>query len=202
MAQTVNVDYDPLVKYQDVDSVNQIISVRYTAGTSADVSMYVKTQESGMTAWDEVLSCEAFIGRNGMGKVRAGDKRTPLGDYGMITAFGIKPNPGTKLPYVDVDNDTYCCGDRTAYNRIINIKHMPHKCRGEHMINYNPDYNYGFFFDYNKDCVVGKGAALFFHCTGDSDHTAGCVAVDEENMATILRTIDKNARLVISDPTK
>lgn len=197
-AQTT-INYDPLVKYNAIDSVRHIVSVRYTGGTDALVSMYVKNSDGGNASWDEVLSCTAFVGSNGVGKVKEGDRRTPLGDYGMITAFGIKPNPGTKLPYVDVDDDTYCCADRVAYNKIINVKHVPHKCRGEHMIKYEPDYNYGFFFDYNKERIVGKGSALFFHCTGDKNSTAGCIAVPEEHMATILKTIDLNTRLIITD---
>ena len=184
-------------KYRLVDSVKQLILVQYTGGSECLVKMLEKQRINGKVVWNETLSCTGNVGTNGIDKVREGDKKTPTGDFGMLQAFGIKPNPGTTLPYVDVVETTYCCADSKAYNRIIDVRDMPHKCNGEHMIEYTPEYNYGFFFDYNKECVDGKGSALFFHCTGPKPSTAGCVAVSEKDMVTILRAIDKNARLVI-----
>ena len=200
MAQTTShrsLLWSALSKYRMVDSVKQVILVQYTGGTSAHVKMFVKSWTNGKPVWDEVVSCPANVGKNGIGKEREGDMRTPVGDFGMLQAFGIKPNPGTELPYVDVVESTYCCGDTKAYNRIIDLRDVPHSCEGEHMIEYTPAYNYGFFFDYNKECVFGKGSALFFHCTDVKPYTAGCVAVPEKDMVTILRAIDKNARLII-----
>jgi len=184
-------------KYRLVDTVRQVIAVQYTGGSNAVIKLFEKQWINGKVVWNETLSCNGYVGQNGIGKEREGDKKTPIGEFGMIQAFGIKPNPGTTLPYVDVVETTYCCGDATAYNRIIDVRDVKHDCKGEHMIEYTPEYNYGFFFTYNKDCVLGKGSAIFFHCTGPKPSTAGCVAVSEKDMVTILRAIDKNARIVI-----
>lgn len=184
-------------KYRMVDSVKQIIAVQYAGGSKAVIKMFEKQWINGKVVWNETLSCDGNVGQNGIDKVREGDKKTPTGDFGMLQAFGIKPNPGTVLPYVDIEETTYCCGDTKAYNRIIDVREVKHDCKGEHMIEYTPEYNYGFFFDYNKECEYGKGSALFFHCTGAKPSTAGCIAVSEKDMVTILRAIDKNARLVI-----
>ena len=195
------VNYDTcdvsLQHYLTVDSVNQVIIVQHTDSTYVDVQVWVKDRSGDTPTWDIDISCRGNIGEKGMGKTRQGDEKTPIGDFGMITAFGIKPNPGTTLPYVDVNEYIYCCADAVAYNRIIDVRKVRHRCRGEHLINYNPQYNYGFFFDYNKERKPGKGAALFFHCAGKYPFTGGCIAVTEENMAAILCTIDINARLVI-----
>ncbi|MCQ2289288.1 MAG: hypothetical protein MJZ74_09345 [Muribaculaceae bacterium] len=189
---------DPsLQHYLNVDSVNQVIIVQHTDSTYVDVQLWIKDRSGNTPAWDIDLSCRGYIGEKGMGKTRQGDEKTPIGDFGIITAFGIKPNPGTTLPYVDVNEYIYCCADPVAYNRIIDVRKVKHRCRGEHLINYNPQYNYGFFFDYNKECKRGKGAALFFHCVGKYPFTGGCVAVTEENMAALLCAIDINARLII-----
>lgn len=187
-----------LLHYAQVDSVMQVITVKYTGTTHCEVKMYEKVMCQGTIGWKERLSCPGNVGKNGMGKEKEGDMRTPTGDFGIITAFGIKPNPGTTLPYVDVVETTYCCGDTVAYNRIIDIKEVKHNCKGEHMINYVPAYNYGFFLDYNKDCTIGRGSAIFFHCTSNNPYTAGCIAVSEPNMVKILCSINKNARLIIS----
>ena len=176
------------------EQVNQIIFVFGTEGSEAKVVMMTRRPDG---KWKKALSCDAFIGRNGLGKTHEGDGKTPVGDFGILQAFGIKPNPGTAVPYLDVTPDLYCCGDTVAYNRFIDIREYPHKCEGEHMIEYVPSYNYGFFPDYNAECVFGLGSAIFFHCTGSKPYTAGCVAVSEKNMVRILKAIDSSARLVI-----
>ena len=132
------------------------------------------------------------------GKTQEGDHKTPIGDFGITTAFGIKENPGTALPYIDVDENTYCCGDENFYNQMIDISEHPHDCAdGEHIIDYSPEYNYGIFIDYNKDGTPGLGSAIFFHCAGANTYTGGCIAVSEENMLTILKALDINARIII-----
>lgn len=35
------------------------------------------------------------------------------------------------------------------------------------MIEYKGLYNYGLVIDYNKECIEGKGLAIFLHCQGD-----------------------------------
>ncbi|SHK70584.1 L,D-transpeptidase family protein [Hespellia stercorisuis] len=120
------------------------------------------------------------------------------GDFGVSTAFGIKENPGTVMPYVDVTENTYCCSDEHYYNQIIDISEHPHDCsNGEKMITYSPQYNYGMFLDYNKECVVGNGSAIFFHCFGAKPYTQGCVAVSEQDMITILKAVEPGVRVVI-----
>ena len=59
--------------------------------------------------------------------------------------------------------------------------------------------NYSFFFDLNKECVIGKGTAIFFHCFGKDKCTDGCVAVAEENMVKIMQAVDMGARVIIAD---
>lgn len=187
--------YQPYTEqYADSALVHQLIVVKRTKGSDAVVYLL----EKGDKKWHEKICCDAYIGKEGVGKTREGDMKTPLGDFGILTAFGILPNPGTSLPYVDVTDDVYCCGDSLYYNQLIYLSEHPHDCTdGEHLIDYVPEYNYGFFPDYNKECIVGKGSAIFFHCKGKKTYTAGCVAVDEDKLAEILRCVDAHARLII-----
>ncbi|MCQ2288443.1 MAG: hypothetical protein MJZ74_05035 [Muribaculaceae bacterium] len=183
--------------YDNNSNVQQVISVKYTGGSDCAVRMYEKTTLNGRSTWQMTLACNGHVGKNGLGKEKEGDMKTPTGDWGIITAFGINPNPGTSLPWIDVKESTYCCDDATAYNRIIDLNSTPHKCTGEHMIKYVPEYNYGFFIDYNSECTIGKGSAIFFHCTGEKVYTAGCIAVPQQFMITILRTISPTARVIV-----
>lgn len=194
--------FPPAVKsyldsYRGNAEVNQIVFVIQDSCSDAHVSMVERRHSGKKDFWEETMACDAFIGREGTGKQREGDMKTPLGDYGILQVFGIKPDPGTSMPYLQVEDCHYCCGDSVAYNRIIDINEMPHECEGEHLIKYGTSYAYSMFLDYNKECEFGRGSAIFFHCKGSKRYTSGCIAVDEEKMVQILRTIDSNARVII-----
>ena len=189
---------DTTGKYLNDDAVSQLITVQATGQTDARIKLFEKSVVNGKNVWTETLSCEGYIGKEGLGKTKEGDNKTPIGDFGIVTAFGIRENPGTALPYVDVTEDTYCCGDENFYNQIIDISEHPHDCsNGEHMIDYSPEYNYGLFLDYNSEGTAGLGSAIFFHCSGANVFTGGCIAVSEENMVTILKALDGHARIII-----
>lgn len=191
---------DYLEKYRQCGSVRQLILVEYKGGSEAALELWEKNGES---FWEQSLSCHAFVGKAGVGRAAENDTKTPLGDFGMVCGFGIKPDPGAKLPYVAVDEHTWCCGDSMAYNRIIDLRDLPHDCRGEHMADFSPEYNYGLFFDYNSEGTAGRGFAIFVHCKGENPYTGGCIAVDEEAMIMLLQAMDSNARIcVYENPEK
>lgn len=182
-------------KYKSDPSVTHLIFVKYKSGSDADVIMYERAEtEHG---WAPRIMCSAYVGRDGIGEGAVNVAQTPIGDFGIKTAFGIKENPGTSLPYINVTEDTYCCSDKEYFNTIINAKDLKHQCSGEHMCEYVPEYNYGFFFDYNKDGEFKKGSAFFFHCKGKKPYTAGCIAVDEDDMVRILKHMTAGTRLCI-----
>lgn len=183
-----------LEKYKDNQRVKQLILVEYLGESRAVLELWLKYGES---AWHKEFDCPACVGKSGVGRAAENDNKTPLGDFGMVCAFGIKPDPGSKLPYISVDEHTWCCGDTEHYNRIIDIRQHPHQCSGEHMADYAPEYNYGIFFDYNIEGTPGLGFAIFLHCMGDEPYTGGCIAVNEENMIRLVRAVDKDAKICI-----
>lgn len=187
-----------LKKYRIEPSVRQIILVAQSDTKVSDARLFLITKNAAGD-WDEKLNCQAFLGKNGIDKTKEGDMRTPTGDFGMTMAFGAKDNPGSLVPYTKLTNTMYLCGDKEYYNQFIDVSKVNHTCSGnsEHLISYIPQYNYALFFDYNKENVYGKGSAIFLHCFGKNPFTLGCVAVAEENMVEILKTIDKNARICI-----
>ncbi|MDD7219125.1 MAG: L,D-transpeptidase family protein [Blautia sp.] len=182
-----------LEKFAGDPSVRQLIFVKCTSGSNADFIMYTK----GNGNWKELLSCPAFIGKKGLGKEKEGDMKTPEGIYNLPIAFGIKDNPGTKIPYTKVNENLYWCGDDNYYNQLIDISQRPHKCLGEHLIECVPHYNYAMFIDYNKQDIFGKGSAIFLHCMGEKPYTAGCVAISEENMKAVLTHAGEGMKICI-----
>ena len=141
---------------------------------------------------------EAFIGKNGLGKTREGDAMTPEGDFGVLTAFGILPDPGTALPWLPVTSSTYACAEEGPfYNRIIDTVATHHPCKGEDMFHTAPQYNYGMALDFNAACSYPDGSAIFFHCKGPKPYTGGCIAVDEPFLRQILTTAHPGLRVII-----
>jgi len=186
-----------LAKYQTNQRVKQLIFVKYQGGTDAQLELYEKDMDN---QWEKVLSCAGYVGKNGLGKTVEGDMKTPRGDYGIFTAAGIEPNPGTKADYLLLDEHIFCA-DGAYYNKLIDdrelSKEVLDKLDLDPMNNGAPQFNYGLFIDYNRECKEGLGSYIFLHCFGEDQYTHGCVAVSEENMIKILQHVDNNVRICI-----
>lgn len=189
-----------LQNYREDEDVHSIMLVRYTGGCGAKVFFYEKlTAENN--AWTLVFEEDnAYVGKFGIGKTSEGDAKTPSTDLGVLCAFGIRSNPGTKLKYIDVKPTTFACDeDGEYYNTIVDIEESGHDCKGEEMYKYSPEYNYGIATDYNAECAQGAGSSIFIHCKGAKSFTGGCVALDENHMAEVLRIADAGTRIVIGN---
>ncbi|MDO4988707.1 MAG: L,D-transpeptidase family protein [Synergistes sp.] len=189
-----------LRKYRADETVRTLIFVQHTEGSNAQVLLYQKDRDNS-DAWTLMLQCEGVVGKNGISDNRhEGDGTTPIGDFGVIEAIGIKKKPKTTIPYRTADNDLFCSGNYDeTYNKIVSKKEIAHVCNEgcAHLYETSPQFNYSLFLDFNKECVVGKGSGIFFHCFGPNPYTAGCIAVSEENMKRILQLADKNLRVCI-----
>ena len=184
--------------YRNDDSVQQVLCIRYIDGWNALTQFYQKLPEEG-NAWTLVFEDNSYVGKSGMGKTKEGDAKTPVGDFGVRSAFGIRSNPGTALNYIQVLDSTYCCGCDQYYNQIIDAIETGHACPddGKEMFIYSPEYNYGLEITYNNDNVVGLGSALFIHCKGAKPFTGGCVALDEDHMRQVIEMAQPGMRVVM-----
>ncbi len=177
---------------------DQMVVVKYKSGSSATLTMHEKDADG---VWRQTLSSSAYVGKNGIGKTKEGDKKTPTGTFNLKTPFGIKSNPGTNLDYVKVTKYHYWCGTSGSkyYNQLIDTR-VTDRARtksDEYLISYKGVYNYGAFIDYNASGTAGKGSCIFLHCTGGSKYTAGCVAVPESVMVKILKALKPGCKIVI-----
>lgn len=182
-----------LDKYYGSKKVKQLVFVKYTGGSKAKVMMYSK--KAG--GWECILECQGYVGQKGIDKRKEGDRKTPTGVFNLTEAFGIKANPGTMMPYIDINKHLYWCADKEHYNQLIDVRETPHKCNGEHLIDYVPQYNYGMVVDYNSRNVYKKGSAIFLHCKGKNSYTLGCIAVSEKNMIKILKNAEPGTKICI-----
>lgn len=180
-------------QYRYNKNVDQLIFVKYHKKSKATVYMYQKKDHK----WKRILKCKGYVGKKGIYKKKEGDMKTPAGTYGFTGAFGIKKNPGAKMKYTKVNKHLYWCGDKKYYNQLVDVRKKKHRCRGEHLIDYKPHYNYGLFLDYNPKHKYKKGSAIFLHCKGKNPYTAGCIAVSQKNMKKIIKKTQPGAKICI-----
>lgn len=189
---------DTTQKYMFDDEVTSLICIQVTAPHKARVLLFVKEIEYDRRTWTLDFECDAIIGKNGLGKTAPGDGKTPTGEFGITTAFGIKPDPGTPLPYANVTDDVYLCGDDVAFNQIISILDEPHECTGGlHLMDYTPEYNYGLFLDYNFPGTPEHGGGIFLYCRGTQTYTAGGIAIAENDLVYLMCFADRATRVFI-----
>ena len=186
-------------KFEVASKTNQIILVippNYTS-TLATLYFYVKEGDK----WIERNETKAYIGKNGLGKTIQGDMKTPVGVYKFNCYFGIFENPGTDLPYIQVNESHYWDGDSnsTHYNTLVNNETYKdfNASDSEHLIDYNPGYEYALNIDYNKEQTPFKGGGIFLHCFTNNTFTAGCVAIDRDELVKIYKEINKDCNIII-----
>ena len=119
--------------------------------------------------------------------------------------FGIAPNPGATLPYLQVNKGHYWVGDSNSpyYNSLVDINQIGYIFNtsvSEHIISYGNVYNYCIAIGYNKEKIPYKGSAIFLHCSG-AGATAGCVSIPEDAMVRIIQNIKDDAMIIIDTPS-
>lgn len=170
---------------------NQLIIVE-SSGANAKLYAFEKINET----WVKALPLDftsGFVGSWGVsGDASEYASYTPAGLFSLGTGFGICDDPGTKLDYIKVTEDSYWVDDVNSayYNQYVEGVAQKDWESAEHLIEYDGYYDYCVFIEYNTNPVVaGKGSAFFLHV--GSEPTAGCVATDKESMTDTLCWLDK-----------
>lgn len=151
--------------------------------------------------WRLILETEAIIGKNGLGKTKEGDGKTPVGTFRFTKAFGIKENPGALMEYIQVDDSHYWVDDANSkyYNQFISTKEIEKDwASAEHICAYKEAYAYALSISFNEQRIPGAGSAVFLHCeTEGVDVTAGCIAIPEVYMREIIKIVRPECVIVI-----
>ena len=186
-------------KLPDAKNVEQMVVVAAVGQTTAWISMHERNASGN---WEMIMSTPGFIGKNGLDKVREDDEKTPVGTFHFDYAFGIAPDPGCAIPYVQVNENHYWSGDfNYKYNQFVDVRHAPadfNKDRSERLIDYAPNYTYALSFDYNSECTHGKGYAFFVQCLNSSKPwTGGGIAIPEAKMLFVMQHVRPGCVCVI-----
>lgn len=136
---------------------------------------------------------------------REGDGKSPAGIFPLGTAFGFAPPDSArwvKLPWVQLVPTTECVDDTASvhYTNVLDRGAVPRVdwSSSERMREIRV-YRLGAVIAYNEaPPVKGRGSCVFFHIWGGpGSHTAGCTAMDEGELATLLGWLDPKSRPVV-----
>lgn len=169
------------------------------AGSPA-VTVYAFAREG--RGWALRRSLPGFSGANGIAaNRREGSKKTPSGVYAFTHAFGLAPDPGSRIPYVALQADDLWVDDPASkyYNRWVKADVADRDWRSaERLASETVAYRYALALDFNVAPVVrGAGSAIFLHCSTGRP-TAGCISVPEEAMVFLMRFVDPDTKIVVA----
>ena len=187
-----------------VGPATQVLAVTGTGGSDAKLDVWERTA----AGWQPVaggVGIPAKIGEKGMSPNHFdGSMMTPKGVYTLDFAFGTQPDPGSGLKYVQVGSDHWWDGDMKSptYNtmQVCDEADCPFDTSlsaGTENLDI-PQYAHAVVMGVNKARIPGKGGAFFVHST-DGGATAGCVAIDDAKLVTIMRWLRPGAMIAITE---
>lgn len=157
---------------------------------------------------------EVNIGKNGMGWglgeivltqnsndpiKKEGDKKAPAGIFKLTNAFGYEKERNLKLPYLFASKSLICVDDSKSefYNQIIDKKKSTPNSF-EWMRRDDHQYELGITVAHNKNAVEQRGSCIFLHVSKSKDApTAGCTAMDLEDIKKIAEWLDKDKNPIL-----
>jgi D-alanyl-D-alanine dipeptidase len=126
-----------------------------------------------------------------------GDGKAPAGIFSLTETFGTIDKPGfVKLPFTRLEEWTECVDDvkSSFYNKIVNRMQVGNFDwnSSEKMLAVGAEYDLGVFVAHNSNPVTkGGGSCIFLHIWKDSGTgTAGCTAMERQNLDAILKWLD------------
>jgi len=187
-----------------VDAGNSTEVVTVVAPSSRSTTATLTSWQLSSAGWKAVVGpMTAYVGSAGVGAAHEGIARTPQGVFTLTEAFGRAADPGTALPYRQVDDQDWWVGDQhsSLYNQHARCADGTcpfDESVSENLYDVGPVYDYAAVIDYNRrNTVRGAGSAYFLHVTNNAA-TAGCVAIDRTSLVSVLKWLSPGAQPLIS----
>lgn len=199
---------------------DQIVLVLTRTHSATDAVLQVFEREGD--GWKFTFSCPAAIGRGGMGWGRGlhadhdrigndpvkeeGDGRTPQGVFPLLHAYGYQPPSMVNIdfPYTQATETLICCDDPSSnrYNEIYDVPSgTDHDSLPSHekMLRDDDLYLYTVLVGHNVwKPRPGAGSCIFIHLwRTPGATTAGCTAISEESMLTLLSELHEGKNPVM-----
>lgn len=151
-------------------------------------------------AWGRGL----FAGNTGPLKIE-GDNKAPAGIFRLGPAFGYAPKSGAswiKLTYFPLTKESEGVDDPRSrhYNQLVNRSQVTRVDwqSSEQMLRKDDLYKWGVVVNHNPARTPGAGSCIFLHIwRNSSSPTAGCTAMPERDLVSLLHWLDPGARPVL-----
>lgn len=135
------------------------------------------------------------IGKKGFAlplEKREGDGKSPTGIFRLGKLFTYEKQLNTLLENQQTTKDDKWIDDPNSPDYNTYVKGITNAKSHENLLLNNDAYKYCMVIEYNTNPIVkGMGSAIFFHLAIKKPlFTAGCVAIDEENMKSIVNWLD------------
>jgi len=181
-------------------SATRVITVvaSSTGSTTATLQAWNKAAGGGWLRYGSAVT--AHVGSQGLTTKPNEDKSaTPIGTFTLTQAFGALGNPGTGLPYFKTDSADWWVSDRNSKYYNTHYRCSASSCPfntgdGENLLGAGSVYNYAVVIDANRfpQPVSPNGSAFFFHVT-NGKATAGCVAISQSKLVTLMKWLTPSA---------
>jgi D-alanyl-D-alanine dipeptidase len=180
----------------------QAIVVLAKRGNAPEAQMWLYERES--SGWKVSAGpWPAAVGMNGTGKRAEGDGKSPSGAFLLGAAFGRTEKPlGLRCPYRELDSKDLWVDNPASpfYNRWV--RGAESVCGTGEVLSKIEPYRYAVAVHANDGAVPGAGSAIFLHIwKAPGQGTAGCTAISEENMLSLLEWLDYDKRPVLVQGT-
>ncbi|MFI5782300.1 L,D-transpeptidase family protein [Nocardia sp. NPDC051570] len=176
------------------EGARQLVTV--TVASAKSTSGTLQAWDHHGDGWTSVLGVVPVrVGVAGVGPTHEGLDRTPIGTFGLPSAFGRLPNPGSRMPYRQVGESDWWVSDSASadYNTYQHCARgsCPFDERvGENLGDAGDSYDYAVVIGYNTDHPApGAGSAFFVHVDA-GESSEGCVEVPRASMVALLRWLD------------
>jgi D-alanyl-D-alanine dipeptidase len=219
-ATGLSLAYDPTTIKREVEQNNKVTKITIPKSTKQLIKVTTKDwnskdgelqryEKDKNGNWIKVgESIKIVLGRNGLAWglglhdipvdakyiKKEGDGRSPAGLFELGNGFGYK-NFKINFPYEKYKRTDHCVDDSHSkyYNTIIDSTKVKKDYKSfEHMRLRNNLYKYGITVKHNPLNIPQSGSCIFMHIKNKrGTGTAGCTAMSQKSIITILKWLDK-----------
>ncbi len=212
----------PLLGYTSIQNENkQVLLVLADDWSSPSAKMWLFEKKDEWEQLEDAI--DVSLGFNGLawghglhgncpeeGPIRQeSDLRSPVGIYSIDEIFGLQPLNNLEpfdLPYLHFTSSMEAVDDPQSehYNKIVDTTKTPRDWNSSELLWTIPFYEYGATIGFNiNPTIAGLGSAIFMHIWKSPMHpTAGCTAMDKEDLLKVLHWLKKENHPVIVQLTK
>lgn len=178
----------------NLENVQQLLVV-YNCQPENYTASFVALEKKGTGYNVKLGPVEVGIGKNGFAlpfHKMEGDGKSPTGIFRLGKLFSYEKQFETLLENQQTTAEDKWIDDPNSKDYNTYIKGATNAKSYENLVLNNDAYKYCLVIEYNTNPIVkGKGSAIFLHLAiKKPSFTAGCVAIDEVRMKSLVNWLD------------